>query len=336
MPPPPSSDPYDDDDFFDDPSTLAAIAQVEERAIAASQVPRRTGGYHHTVARPVAGPRATQAAAKKAPAPINTNPRVSNCGFGWEQGGKHSTRLAQGLPINGMARFNTDEDEPMDVIVDDKGQYGFGSAEDEPVYDERARPELRQMVEAAARKSEAPKRSVALAPVQGSQARRDAIAAALPPRAPIQRTTSANAIAGPSTTVAAGAAGRFPQRAFTRAASTGSPFARAASMGPSRPVSVLPPIGSQGSQPSSQGAASRKAFFELEEERRRREALEAEVRALRSANRRDSMEPTRPELPDDVENALQEIALLKQKLYSAQGEAATAKRNQAAVSTSNG
>lgn len=334
MPPPPSSDPWDDDDFFDD-STLAAIAQVEQQAIAASQAPKRTGGFHHTVVRPTAGPRATTqaASAKRPPGPINTNPRVSNCGFGWEQGGKHAMRLARGLPVNGMARFNADEDEPMDVVVDEKGRYGFGSgsADDEPIYDQRKRPELRQMIEAAARQSAAaaPRRPpVAPRQVQGSQARRDAIAAALPTRAPIQRTTSANAIAGPSS----GTVGRFPQRAFTRAASTGSPYGSAGSTRPSRPVNVLPPIGSQGSQPSSQGAASRKAFFELEEERRRREALEAELRNLRAATRRESMAPSRAELPEDVEEALQQIEQLRQKLYSAQGEAATAKRNQVAVS----
>ncbi|BEJ17646.1 hypothetical protein CspHIS471_0610470 [Cutaneotrichosporon sp. HIS471] len=323
MPPPDqSSDPYDDDDFFDDPSTLAAIAQVEERAITTTQAPKRTG-YHHTVSRPAAGPRATQ----KPPAPINTNPRVSYCGMGWEQGGKYSARMAQRIPVAGMARHNEDE-EPMDVVVDDKGRYGFGS-EDEPIYDQRQRPEIRQMVEAAARERDAPRRGQVQ--VQGSQARREALAAALPPRAPITRTTSANALAGPSAPPT-----RLATRTFNRAASTGATFGRAGSTGPSRPINVLPTIGSQGSLPSSQGAASRKAFFELEDERKRREALESEVGTLRAqleeVRRQSIVNPARmaPGYDDDARN---EIEQLKQQLYVAQGQAATAKRNQAALET---
>lgn len=294
--------------------------------MAASQATKRSG-YHHTVARPTAGPRSTQ---NKAPAPINTNPRVRYCGFGWEQGGKHSTRLAQGLPVSGMARYNTDDDVPMDVVVDDKGRYGFGSADDEPIYDQRQRPEIRQMVEAAARQKEAPRRP-SQSQVQGSQARREALAAALPPRAPITRTTSANALAGPS-----GPPARLATRTFTRAASTGTAMpGRAASAGSARPVNILPTIGSQASQPSSQGAASRKAFFELEDERRRREGLEAEMCTLRAqleeVQRQNRME--RPRVaPGYDEVAQNEIEQLKQLLYVAQGQAATAKRNQAAVS----
>lgn len=324
MPPPQSSDPYDDDDFFDDPSTLAAIAQVEERAIAASQAPKPSSSrYHHTIAKPSARPKPPPPAARKAPPPINTNPRVSGCGFGWEPGGKHATRLEQGLPISGMARFNTDEDQPMDVILDDKGRYGFGSAEDEPIYDQRKRPEIRQMVEAVALKTEAPRRAPSQLP--GSQARRAAIASALPPREPLKRTTSSGDAAGPP-------AARFPPRAFSRATSTPQ-IGRGTSAGPSRPVSVLPPIGSQGSQPSSQGAASRRAVFELEDERRRREAIEAEVRTLRA--QLAALE--RSASPNPFQNELQEgeydrIARLQQELYTAQGQAATAKRNQAAVS----
>ncbi|CAK9785047.1 hypothetical protein CC85DRAFT_286995 [Cutaneotrichosporon oleaginosum] len=325
MPPPQqSSDPFDDDDFFDDPSTLAAIAQAEERAIAASQAPKRSG-YHHTVSRPAAGPRSTQ----KPPQPINTNPRVSNCGFGWEQGGKHSERMAQGLPVSGMARYNRDE-APTDVVLDHKGQYGFGSAEDEPIYDQRQRPEIRQMVEAAAREKEAPPRT-AKSQVQGSQARREALAAALPPRAPITRTTSANAVAGPSSTQPA----RLGARTFGRAASTGTAtLGRAGSVGPSRPINVLPTIGSQSSQPSSQGAASRRAFFELEDERKRREALEAELGTLRvqleKAQRQSLVDAPRM-APGFDAAARDEIEQLKQQLYVAQGQAATAKRNQTAL-----
>lgn len=325
MPPPQSSDPYDDDDFFDDPSTLAAIAQVEERAIAASQAPKPSSSrYHHTVARPSARPKPPPpAAARKEPAPLNTNPRVSGCGFGWEPGGKHATRLAQGLPINGMARFNTDEDQPMDVIVDDKGRYGFGAVDDEPIYDQRKRPEIRQMVEAVAAKSEAPRRAPSQLP--GSQARRAAIASALPPREPLKRTTSSGDAAGPSTA-------RFPPRAFSRATSTPH-IGRGTSAGPSRPVSVLPPIGSQGSQqPSSQGAASRRAVFELEDERRRREAIEAEVRTLRAQLAALERVPSPNPFGGEQESEYDRIARLQQELYTAQGQAATAKRNQAAVS----
>lgn len=298
--------------------------------MAASQAPKRSG-YHHTVSRPAAGPRATQ---RKAPTPINTNPRVRSCGFGWEEGGKHSTRMAQGLPVSGMARYNTEDEEPMDVMVDDKGRYGFGSADDEPIYDQRQRPELRQMVEAAARQKEAPRRQ-SHSHVQGSQARREALAAALPARAPITRTTSANALAGPSAPPS-----RLGARTFTRAASTGTAMlGRAASAGSSRPVNVLPTIGSQGSQPSSQGAASRKAFFELEDERKRRESLEAELRKARERleemERQKIMEAPRM-APGYDETARNEIDQLRQQLYVAQGQAATAKRNQEAVSCGGG
>ncbi|GMK57733.1 hypothetical protein CspeluHIS016_0405670 [Cutaneotrichosporon spelunceum] len=331
LPPDLSSDPYDDDNFFDDPSTLAAIAKVEERAIAASQASKRTG-YHHTVSRPSAGPRATLA---KAPAPLNTNPRTSYCGMGWEQGGKFSTRVAQGLSVSGMARYN-DDDEPMDVVVDDKGRYGFGS-EDEPVYDQRQRPEIRQIVEAAAREKEAPSRVPPQVP--GSQARREALVAALPTRTPITRTTSANALAGPSTSNT-----RLATRNFNRAASTGTAtIGRAGSVGPSRPVNVLPTIGSQGNQPSSQGkqpssqgATTRRTFFELEDERKRRAVLETELGTLRAQleqARRQSVMNVPRIAPGYDDAARSEIEQLKQELYVAQGQAATAKRNQATLET---
>lgn len=327
----PSSDPFDDDDIFSDPAALNAIAAIEERAFAASQAPKRTTGYHHTITRPGAGPRAGVSTVKPKlqPASHINGPRSAPIRA---TGGQHGVRGAlqaqqAAPPTNAIAN----EESPMDVVVNDKGHYGFAVDED-PIIDQRTRPEIRQLVEAAPlRPAERPKPTAAAA-AAASQARREAIFGSQSTGAPMKRTTSSTSTGGIPNPPRLG-----PARTLARSISTGNQvFGRNAAAGPSRAVMGLPPIASQGSQPASQGQAARRAVFELEEERRLREASEAEVRALRSRlaaiESGDNKNPWQDEISAEGRDWETEIVGLKQQLWTAQGQASNAKRNQETVS----
>lgn len=313
---PPSSDPFDDYDDLDfDPATLKEIEALEKRASSVSATQSKK--YHHTVAKPA---KARPAPPKPAPWPINTNPRVSACGMGWEPGGKHATKYA---PPPLVSQRIDEESLPVDVVVDEHGRYTAASQDE--VIDQRTRPEIRQMVENAARPAAPP-------PLPGSQARREAIFSAMAEGGPgpttansrqFQRSNSSSAV--PSATARVGSS-----RTLSRSVSTGSnvfnrPPPTKAALQP-----ALPPI--TASQSSSQGAAARRVAGELEDERRKREASDAEVRALKAQIAQLQASATSTVWADGPALDSPEIAALKQQLWTAQGQAATAKRNQETVS----
>lgn len=338
----------DDDDIFSDPAALTAIAAIEERAIAASQAPKRGTSLHHRVTAPAsrgrraAVPAVAAVAPRKAPPPLNTNPRVTGCGFGWETGGKHQVRAEQAASRNATASASvappprapqqqTDDDYPMDaVVVNDKGQYGFGSNDDDPIIDQRKRPEIRQLAESA------PLRAGERPPLPGSQARREAIAAAtasnapaLGMRGPIQRSTSSTSTGG----IPTDAPSLGNSRSLARSISTGAQVfgGRPPAAGSSR-VSILPPIPSQGSNPpSSQGAVARRAVMELDEQKRLREAADNKVRALQSRvallERGGARSPWRDEVQAGDNDWETKYGQIQQELWATQGKASTAKRN---------
>lgn len=314
---PPSSDPFDDYDDLDfDPATLKEIEALEKRASSVSATQSKK--YHHTVAKP-AKPRPAPAT-KTAPRPINTNPRVSGCGMGWEPGGKHATKYA---PPPLVSQRIEEESLPVDVVVDEHGRYSAASQGE--VIDQRTRPEIRQMVENAARSAAPP-------PLPGSQARREAIFSAMAEAGPgpttansrqFQRSNSSSAV--PSATAKVGSS-----RTLSRSVSTGSNVFNRPPPSKTALQPALPPI--TASQSSSQGAAARRVAGELEDERRKREASDAEVRALRAQIAQLQTTTNNTVWADGPAIDTPEIAALKQQLWTAQGQAATAKRNQETVS----
>jgi len=248
---------------------------------------------------------------------LNTNPRVGACGFGWETGGKHYTRAEQQAQQRQQQRQQQKEplflpapasydDDPVDVVVDERGQYGYtnpGAASTTTL----GASTLAKPLQRTRSISTEPK-----APLPGSQARREAIEAArsgtntpvqLPvpgARGPLSRSTSSTSTGGIPNAPALGV-----NRTLSRSASTGQQvFARGA---PTR-APGLAPISSQGTPPSSQGAAARRAVVELDEERRLREKAEAEARELRA--RLAELDGT------DVDD----VVKLRRELYAANGQ----------------
>lgn len=326
---PPSSDPFDDYDDLDfDPATLKEIEALEKRASSVSATQSKK--YHHTVAKPAKG-RPAPAPKPSVPRPINTNPRTSGCGMGWEPGGKHAIKYEPGgryAPPPLASQRIDEESLPVDVVVDEHGRYTAASQDE--VIDQKTRPEIRQMVENAARTAPPPS-------LPGSQARREAIFSAMAEAGPgpsttansrqFQRSNSSSAV--PSSTPRVGG-----NRSLARAASTGSNVFNRQPPTKAALQPGLPPItASQGSS-SSQGAAARRVAGELEDERRKREASEAEVRALKAQIAQLQASSTTTGQPKGTFADEADIEVLRQQLWTAQGQAATAKRNQETVSLS--
>lgn len=310
---PPSSDPFDDYDLDFDPATLKEIEALEKRASSVSATQSKK--YHHTVAKPA------KARPKPPPRPINTNPRTSGCGMGWEPGGKHFTKYAP--PPLASQRID-EESLPVDMVVDEHGRY-TGASQDE-VIDQRTRPEIREMVENAAKPAVPP-------PMPGSQARREAIFSAMAEAGPGPSTTASRQFqrSNSSSAVPSATAPKLgANRALARSVSTG---ANVFNRQPPARTSLPPITASQGSQ-SSQGAAARRVAGELEDERRKREASENEVRALKAQIAQLQTSSSNVAWSDGTTGRADEsdLAALKQQLWTAQGQAATAKRNQETVS----
>lgn len=353
-----SSDPFDiDDDLFANP---AALDELEASALQSTQAPpqpppphpphpnpnpprRQTQPYHHPLVRP-----SQTFSGRKEPAPLNTEPRAGNSGFGWEFGGKRSIdgnverhiaaiseRAAYWSHGHGNER---DEEEYPVVVLGEDGRHGFGDGEEEDVVDNHARTGVGLVM---------PNASQQVRDVKGAQARREAIAAAgaaeaaapvQAVRAPLSRSNSASSPTGLNRQVQAGPSNlaqqphhlerpQFVQRSLSRSVSAG---AHPVSRPPSR-INPLPPISSQTSQ-SSQGSAARKAVFELEGERRRRETAETQLQAARDQiilEQRLREEKAREEESihsgDDPERRLKD---LQAELWRAKGEAESVRRAQ--------
>jgi len=353
---PTSSDPFDiDDDLFASPDALDSL---EAHALQSTQTPapapnpgpsqprkRTTQPYHHQIARP-----SQTFSRRKEPAPLNTEPRAGNSGFGWEFGGKrsidgnverHIAAIGERAAYWSHGKERREEEEYPDVVVGKNGKYEFGQDmedEGEEVVDNHARMGM------GLGTSQSQVRDP-----RGAAARREAIAAASASagqtttifvRPPLSRSNSASSSPNITRQAAAGPSNpppppqppqKFAQRSLSRSVSAGShPVSRP----PSR-INPLPPIASQSSQ-SSQGSATRRVAIELEEERRKREATEAQLKALQNQLlvEKNRIQESRKEretesLGDDPENWMKE---LQAELYKAKGEAETMRRAQKDVS----
>lgn len=362
-----SSDEFDDLDngLFDDAETLV---DLEARAVKSSQAPKRhIQPYKHVTATPkTAASRPTpqpppKFGGRKEPGPINTEPRAGKGGFGWEYGGKRSMDenvdryLAQ---VNERQAYwgqggsnNQDEETYPDVVMNEDGGYGIGVGE---VVDTHSRPNIAL---AAPPKTEQQKKEEEEKRLQAAAARRAAIAQA----------TDQSAVAGPGPTTARHFAKTTsvplhqPQprtfsanpRLLSRSTSAGHhPVSRPTSRGPglspipSQSASQTPPL------PASQGSLARKAALELDQERKKREAVETELQKLRAElekQRRENEEHREREAMDiDVEEAgpaenkrdegtedeaetTRKIEALQASVWSAQGEAQQVRRLQEEV-----
>jgi len=359
-----SPDEFDDfgDDLFSDAQTLAAL---EAQAMKSSQAPKRhIQPYRHVTAAPKAGPSKpppskTTFGGRKEPGPINTEPRAGVGGFGWEHGGKRSMDgnveryLAQ---VNDRQAYwqqgnGKDQEESYpDVVMTKDGGYGIEVGE---VVDKHARP---SMAMAAAPLNDQEKKEEEKKRTQGAAARRAAIAQA----------SQQSAVAGPGPTTTRNFAKttsvpiQQPQpqkfsansRLLARSTSAGHhpvtrPLSRGSAAGaltpiPSEPSSQTPPI------PASQGSLVRKAALELDEERRKREAIEAELEKVKRELQRQQKEhdeqrqkermdvdvPEMASAKEEGENNLdlsEQLERLKSELYRATGEAQQVRRAQAEV-----
>ena len=348
---PPSSDPFDfDDDLFANPATFDAL---EAYALQSTQVPlapppqpgpakRLNAAYQHQAARaPNRPPILSQTfAGRKEPAPLNTAPRAGNSGFGWEYGGKRSIEgnVARHIAaIDERAAYWShgnrleEEDDFPDVVVGEDGEYGVGRQEDghgevvdkhaktgeSLMWDAKGDAERGGAIEAGSREASRPtiSRSTSAGPSK------------LPPQAHPEHQYQPQLQKTPLQSQ------QFIQRPLSRSASDGSrPLPRAQSR-----TNPLRPIASQSSQ-ESQGSAARRAAMELDEERRKREAVEAQLQALRDQllDDRDKVKgkerETEGEVTDEREDITKRMEELQAELWRAKGEAETMRRAQKDVS----
>ena len=346
-------DPYDiDDDIFANPDALDAL---EAHALQSTQAPsiftsqrpakaRITQPYHHQIVRP-----SPTFSGRKEPAPLNTEPRTSNCGFGWEYGGKrsiegnverHVAAISERAAYWSHGNGRGEEDYP-DIVIGEDGTYELGNEMDGEVevVDNHARTGVE-----LARPALSQNQSIDL---KGAAARREAIAAAAnavidsPPRASLLRSNSASSfIVNPQKdSIKPDLAGQSqlqprPQlqpaeRSLLRSASVGSHQLSHSTLR----VDPLPAIVSQSSQ-SSQGSSARRAAMELAEERQRREAVESQLQSLRNQisveqrkekekEQERSVDSAKPD--EDLENRLK---TLQADLWRARGETETMRRAQ--------
>ncbi|RSH93008.1 hypothetical protein EHS25_008456 [Saitozyma podzolica] len=312
----------DDDLFDDPAALDAiAAVEAQAISASQATKPHATQGYHHTVSLPRVGsskpvpPPAFGVTSKgkaRDPVPINTEPRVSTGGFGWGDGGKHffPGNMERIITAGKQQRFREgyDDDDLPEIMMDDSGRYGFLGGAEEEVVDNHARavseslaakaPIARPVGDTSAVATAAAVRRLAIRAAMDGTARDDAMsimsrsvsadskgpATSNQPRPPLAPLQQQPLQAGPS---------RFgAPRSLSRSVSAGSHiFARPA---PTSSTSRLEPIlsQSQSSQngdraasqgpPASQGAAARRAVFELDEERRKRDDLERQLDELKA------------------------------------------------------
>ena len=347
---PTSSDPFDEDDeLFADPTTLD---QLEASAIQSSQAakPRVTQPYHHTIAKPRAGPSTRSATAtfsgRKAPQPINTEPRAGNSGFGWEYGGKRSidgNRDRHVAAVNGRAQYwsnrenpygNDDDDDHPDIVMGEGG-YEIGGPE---VVDSHHTKTISAAPVDLERQSQAAAARRAAISAASQATREDSIPPAVeagPSHLRANSTTGFRPSAGLPT--------KFPgpERTLSRSISAGhQPIQRSVSRGPP----ALSPIPSQGTSsrpalPSSQGSVARRNALALDEEKQKRLAAEKELAELREEMRKAKsatieVNVSRMEVDGSEEDAVQsedlqaQVKELQNQLWRAKGEAETIRRAQ--------
>lgn len=352
---PTSSDPFDDDDdLFAD---LSALDKLEASALQASQAPksRVIQPYHHTIAKPKATPSILSSTARfsgrKAPQPINTEPLAGNTGFGWEYGGKRSMegnvqRHVENVKnrhenlskdTNGLVPQSGGEEEiyQPDVVM---GEQGYELGENEIVDSHTMR------------NIGAPPPASQAHQIEGAAARRAAIA-----QASQSFSNDASSIVGPSNTRDTSAGlevlappQKFsaPTRSLSRSISAGHhPLPTTVAARAQIRFSPIPSE-AEGSLLSSQGSLARKTAFQLDEEKKRSEALELEVAKLRTQLKaRQNAEGTKNRERNDggmnvnqEDNAVQEelqakLDELQNQVWKAKGEAETIRRAQREVST---
>lgn len=293
-------DSFDDDAFFSS-LDLNVLDQVEAHAISSTQAARP----HHTIAKP-----------QKEPRPINTEPRAGGKStFGFGELGKHTHPANETRYIDGVEKrkqywgLKRDDDaEYPSVTVDATGRYGIAqdSDDDEQVVDLHA-PGGRALTYG---------RQVAPQPdlgSQGARARREALVGAMLP--PSARD---------------GALPGSQSRVLSRSVSTGKQV-----VVPRTGRSNLAPIASQSSQPSSQGSQVRRSALQLDDERRKREELEQQVRALQT--QLQASKQTREHWTNglhvdlDREPLEQQLKVIQAQLWQAKGEAETVRRTHKTV-----
>jgi hypothetical protein len=341
-----------------------------------------TQGYHHTVSVPRAGSSkpapppsfgVTSKGKARDPVPINTEPRVSTGGFGWGDGGKHffPGNMERIITAGKQQRFREgyDDDDLPEVMMDDSGGYGFLGVAEEEVVDNHARAVSESL--AVKPPVARPVGDTSAAAAAAAAARRLAIRAAMDgtPKddsvSIMSRSTSADS-KGPATSnqprpplaplqqqpPQAGSSRFGAPRSLSRSVSAGSHiFARPA---PIASTSRLEPIlsQSQSSQngeraasqgpPASQGVAARRAVFELDEEKRKREDLERQLAELKAqAESNQSKGKGRAVWEDGEEMAegdrmdvdmTKKMKDLQAELWRAKGEAESVRRAQRDVS----
>ena len=353
-------DDFDDDGFFNDAETLAQVAKVEAEAVKASQAPKRTTQrYHHTVAPPKSTPssRPPPKPSTKDPGRVNTEPRASTGGFGWEHGGKRQQDAERYIALveerqaywgtGKETKVEEEGDEPPDIVMTAEGAYDLQPVD---IVDTHAPPTINGLSNDRFRKH-----------IEAQEARKEE--AMTKRRMAIQQETQSRSNIlepGPSTTrkmtktVSGPILHPQPQglngsnRQFSRSISNGgAPAPRPLSRGP-----ILPPIPSQSSQtppiPSSQGSIVRKTAFQLDEEKRKSEALEAEVEKLKLLlSKQKSLNPSVPDAvsyqsqqvpdvadkADDGKELKTKLDTMQTDLYRAIGEAEQIRRAQKEVRT---
>lgn len=302
-----TSDPFDDDAFFAN-LDLAVLDQVEAQAISATQATR---------------PPKLQ----KDPRPINTEPRAGGKStFGFGELGKHThpaneARYIEGVEQRkqywGLKRDDDQDDAYPSVTVDATGRYGLAhESDDDEVVDLHA-PGGRALAYGRARALQPDPMSAS----QGAQARREALVGeAGPSRMPPPAVPeSARVLPGSQS------------RTLSRSVSAGKQVIVPRT---ARHQSNLAPIASQSSQgPSSQGSQVRRSALQLEDEKRRREELENQVKTLEA-----QLRTNRPaHWTDGVEVELngepleKQIKALQAQLWQAKGEAETVRRTHKTV-----
>jgi hypothetical protein len=308
------TDLFDDDAFFTN-LDLAVLDQVEAQAISSTQAVKETDNRHHTIPPP-----------QKEPRPINTEPRAGGKStFGFGELGKHTHPANETRYIDGVEQrkqyWGLKRDDDLDypaVTVDATGRYGLAqdSDDDEMVVDLHA-PGGRALAFGRQRALQPDPSS------QGARARREALVRPgpmLPPAPPTRDDGSAKILPGSQI------------RVLSRSVSTGKQVIIPRT---GRAQSNLAPIASQSSQPSSQGSQVRRSALQLDDERRKREELEEQVRSLQ-VQLRESKRP-QEHWTDGVHVELngepleQQIKAIQAQLWQAKGEAETVRRTHKTV-----